>query len=166
MQDVETEENVSATKCARQAKENAKKRIMEMTRENWVVKPMHGQYHERVTIEDVVKEGTHKWLKSASLKGETEEFIIAAQDQSLARNMYRNKIIKDGTNPKCRLCHEHDETIEHITSGCPALAKKEYLERHDKVLIYLHWKICKHYNIAVPFRWYEHKPSTVVEGKI
>ena len=165
MQDVETEENVSATKCARRAKEHAKKRFMEMTRENWVAKPMHGQYPERVNKADVDKEGTHKWLKSASLKGETEGFIIAAQDQSLATNMYRNKIIKDGTNPKCRLCHEYDETIEHITSGCPALAKKEYLERHDKALIYMHWKICKHYDIAVPSRWHEHKPSTVFEGK-
>ena len=29
----------------------------------------------------------------------------------------------------------------------------------------MHWKICKYYNVEVPFRWYEHKPSTVVEGK-
>ena len=99
------------------------------------------------------------------MKGETEGFIVAAQDQSLATNNYRNKIIKDGTNPKCRLCHEYDETIEHIISGCPVLAKKEYLERHDKALIYMHWKIFKHYDIAVPSRWYEHKPSTVTEGK-
>ena len=111
------------------------------------------------------KEGTHKRLKSASLKGETEGFIVAAPDQSLATNNYRNKIIKDGTNQKCRLCQEYDETIEHIISGCPVLAKKEYLERHDKAPIYLHRKICKHYDIAVPSRWYEHKPSTVIEGK-
>ena len=92
-------------------------------------------------------------------------FIIAAQDQSLATNNYCSKIIKDGTNPKCRLCHEYDETIEHITSGCSALAKKEYLERHDKALVYMHCKVCKHYNIAVGSKWYEHKPNTVVEGK-
>ena len=29
----------------------------------------------------------------------------------------------------------------------------------------MHWKICKHYNIAVTSKWYEHKPNTVVEGK-
>ena len=165
MHDIEVEENASPTKCAREAKKCAKKRIMEIMKENWEAKPMHGQYPVRVNKVDVDKEGTHKWLKSASLKGETEGFIIAAQDQSLATNNYRNKIIKDGTNPKCRLCHEHDETIDHIISGCPVLAKKEYLERHDKALIYMHWKICKHYDIAVPSRWYEHKPSTVMEGK-
>ena len=124
---------------------------------------MQGQYPERVKNSDKDKESTYKWLKS--LKGETEGFIIAAQDQSLATNNYRNKIIKDGTNPKCRLCPDYDETIEHITSGCPVLAKRDYLERHDKALIYMHWKICKYYNVEVPFRWYEHKPSTVVEGK-
>ena len=120
---------------------------------------MHGQYPKRVNKSDIDKESTYKWLKSSSLKGETEGFIIAAT------NNYRNKIIKDGTNPKCRLCHDYDETIEHITSGCPVLAKREYLERHDKALIYMHLKICKYYNVEVPFRWYEHKTSTVVEGK-
>ena len=93
MQDIEVEENGSPTKYARKAKENAKKRIMEIMKEKWEAKPMHGQYPERVNKADVDKEGTHKWLKSASLKGETEEFIIAAQDQSLATNNYRNKII-------------------------------------------------------------------------
>ena len=123
--------------------------MVEMIKENWEKKPMHGQYPDRVKKADVDKEGTHIWLRSASFKGETEGFIIAAQDQSLATNNYRSKIIKDGTNPKCRLCHEYDETIEHITSGCSALAKKEHLERHDKALVYIHWKICKHYHIAV-----------------
>ena len=70
---------------------------------------------------------------SASLKGETEGFIFAAQDQSIATNNYRNKIIKDGTNPKCRLCHEYDETIEHIISGCPALAKRNTLKDMTKL---------------------------------
>ena len=29
----------------------------------------------------------------------------------------------------------------------------------------MHWKICEYYNVEVPIRWYEHKLSTVVEGK-
>ena len=128
-------------------------------------KPIHGQCPYRVKKADVDKENTHKWLRSASLKGETEGFIIIAQDQSLATNNYRNKMVKDGTNPKCRLCHEYNETIEHISSGCSALAKKEYLERHDKALISMHWKMCKPYNIAVTSKWCEHKPSMLVEGK-
>lgn len=45
---------------------------------------MHGQYPERVSKTDVDKEGTHKWLSSASLKGGTVVFIIPTHDQSLA----------------------------------------------------------------------------------
>ena len=44
---------------------------------------------------------------------------------------------------KCRLCKQHEETIEHLTSGCPILAKNEYLMRHDKVCTHLHYSICK-----------------------
>ena len=78
---------------------------------------------------------------------------------------YQHKIIKNGASPKCRLCHEFDESIEHIISGCPVLARKEYLERHDKALTYIHWHICKHYEIEVIDKWYDHKPNTVTEGK-
>ena len=106
-----------------------------------------------------------QWLKSSGLKAEMEGFVVAAQDQSLATRYYQHKIIKNGTGPKCRLSHEFDESIEHIISGCPVLAKKEYLERHDKALIYIHWKICKYYQIQVTSKWYEHKPSKVAEGK-
>ena len=70
---------------------------MEILKENWEMKLMHGQYPESVKIVDADKEGTHKQLKSASLKGETGGFIVTAQDQSLATNNYRDKIIKDGT---------------------------------------------------------------------
>jgi nitrate reductase cytochrome c-type subunit len=34
---------------------------------------------------------------------------------------------------KCRLCHQLDETIDHIIPACPILAKEHYVKRHDKV---------------------------------
>ena len=123
------------------------------------------KYPERIDREDVDKELTHKWLQSSGLTAETEGFIIAAQDHSLATRYYQHKIMKNGTDPKCRLCHEFDESLEHIISGCPLLAKKEYRERHDKALTYIHWNICKYYQIQVTSKWYEHKPSKVAEGK-
>ena len=100
IQDTETGENESATQIARHSKECANKRIVETISENWKAKPMHGPYPERVNKSDIDKESTYKWLKISSLKGETEGFIIAAQDQNLSTNNYRNKIIKDGTNHK------------------------------------------------------------------
>ena len=77
---------------------------------------------------------------------------------------YRHHIIKDGTQPQCRICGIYDETIHHLVSGCPELAKTEYIHRHNKVAAYLHWKICKRYKIKAPEKWYEHQPSTVTES--
>ena len=45
------------------------------------------------------------------------------------------------------------------------LAKTDYLERHNKAAVYIHWKVCQHYSIEIPERWYEHKPETVTENE-
>jgi hypothetical protein len=37
---------------------------------------------------------------------------------------YATKILKTETDSKCRLCHQFDETIDHIISACPILAKE------------------------------------------
>ena len=81
-------------------------------------------------------------------------FIIAAQDQSLAIRLYHASIIKDGSSPLCRMCNKYDETIDHIVSGCPELAKTEYIHRHDKTASYIHWKVCHNYNIKTSEMWY------------
>ena len=124
---------------------------------------MHGQYPNRVGKPDVDQLQTHRWLKSAGLKAETEGLIIAAQDQSLATKSYHHRIIKDNTDPKCRMCNQYEETIDHIVSGCPVLAKTEYMQRHNKAAGYMHWKICQHYNIPTSEVWYKHEPESVVE---
>ena len=36
--------------------------------------------------------------------------------------------------------------------------------RHNRVGQYIHWKICDHYNIKTPDKWYEHKPLPVVDN--
>ena len=46
-----------------------------------------------------------------------------------------------------RICGQFQETVDHLFSGCPELAKTEYIQRHNKAAAYLHWTICKHYNI-------------------
>ena len=40
----------------------------------------------------------------------------------------------------CKICNKHEETIDHIISGCPELAKTDYLERYNKAAAYIHWK--------------------------
>ena len=153
------------TLFAKRVKQETKKKAYEKMRQIWEGKPMHGQYPTRVNKSDVEVEQTHKWLKSPGLKGETEGLVIAAQDQSLATRSYHNKIIKDGTDPKCRMCNEFEETIDHIVAGCPVLANTEYIQRHDKAAGYLHWRICKHYHFPTADKWYEHKPEKVTENE-
>ncbi|XP_020899453.1 uncharacterized protein LOC110238147 [Exaiptasia diaphana] len=95
---------------------------------------------------------------------ERRGFIIAAQDQCIKTNYYRNKILKDGTDPMCRICGKNQETID-LVSGCSELSKTEYIHRHNKAAAYLHWAICKHYNIEVKDKYYEHEPSTVEDNE-
>ena len=46
----------------------------------WRKKPLHGRYPLRIDNADVDRTTTHQWFSSSSLKGETEDFILAAQD--------------------------------------------------------------------------------------
>jgi cell division protein FtsL len=64
-------------------------------------------------------------LKYDDIKGETESTIVAAQDQAISTNSFKNKTLKKEIESKCRLCKQHEETIDHLTSGCPILAKNE-----------------------------------------
>ena len=88
---------------------------------------------------------------------------MAAQDQEISTNYFKNKILKQEIESKCRLCKQHEETIDHLTSGCPILAKNEYLTRHDKACIYLQYSICKALGIETTHKWYTHMPKPVCE---
>jgi len=77
------------------------------------------------------------------MKGETESEIIAAQGQALQTKYYATKILQTERDSKCRLCRQFDETMEHIISACPVLAKEQYIKRHDRVCAELYFHICK-----------------------
>ena len=129
------------------------------------IKSAPRKYPQRVKEADVNQDKTHRWLKAAGLKAETEGFIIAAQGQSLPTRWYRHNILKKpDVNPKCRLCGRFDETIDHLVSGCPELAKTEYTHRHNTAAAHMHWKICKEFGIEVKERCYEHVPKNVTEN--
>ena len=71
--------------------------------------------------------------------GETGSAIVAAQDQVININYFKNKILKEENDGKCGLCKLHEETTDHLTSGCPILVKNEYLMRYDKVCAHLQY---------------------------
>jgi hypothetical protein len=68
---------------------------------------------------------------------------VAAQDQALQTKYYATKILNTETDSKCRLCQQFYETIDHIISACPILAKEQYIKRHDRVCTQLHFNIGK-----------------------
>ena len=114
---------------------------------------------------DVDKTTTYQWLSNSRLKVETEGSILAAQDLSLASRMCQAKILKNGGDPRCRLCTHSEETINHMISGCQTIVNTEYLQRHDRVAKFIHWTLCKHYEILHTEKWHEHIPESAIEGK-
>ena len=110
---------------------------------------MHGQYIRNIDRQLISEEDTFLWLSKGDLKAETESEIVAAQDQVLQTKYYATKILNTETDSKCRLCQQFDETIDHIISACPILAKEQYIKRHETVCAQLHFNICKEVGVKL-----------------
>jgi hypothetical protein len=82
-------------------------------------------------------------MKFRDIKGETESTIVAAQDHAISTNYFKRKTLKEEITSRYRPCKEFEETIYHLISGCPIMAKNEYVIRHDRVCTHLHYSICK-----------------------
>ncbi len=158
------EKGGTAREIVKRLKDKLKTGLQNAMLKRWQEKPLHGQYPKKLNREEIDQEQTQHWLRSAGLKAETEGFLIAAQDQSLPTRNYQKHIMKQNTLSKCRMCGSWEETINHIVSGCPTLAKKEYIYRHDRVGTFIHWKLCQHYEIPTEDRWYKHTPEKVTEN--
>jgi hypothetical protein len=130
--------------------------IAEKTNEKWRGKRMHGQFPRNLEEKLVNNEQLYRWLKFGNIEGEKESTIVGVKDQAIDTNYFKNKILKEEVDSKCQLCKQHEETIDHLTSGCPILAKKEYLMRHDKVGAHLHYSMCKALGIETTDKWYTH----------
>jgi protoporphyrinogen oxidase len=104
---------------------------------------VHGQYIWNIDRQLISEEDTFFWLTKGDLNAETESEIVAAQEQVLHMKYYVSKILNTETNSKCRLCQQFDETIDHIISACPILAKEQFIKQHDRLSAQLHFNICK-----------------------
>jgi Ni,Fe-hydrogenase III component G len=96
----------------------------EVLKNKWKNKVMHGQYIRNIDRRLISEEVTFLWFSKGDLKAETESEIIAAQDQAIQTKYYATKILNTETDSKCRLFQQFDETIDHIISACPILAKE------------------------------------------
>ena len=92
---------------------------------------------------DLSSNDTWQWLLRGELKKETEGMIKAAQDQTGRSRDIQRAINVTNISPKCRKYNQKDETINHITSERPELAKNQYKKGHGTVARAVHWNLCK-----------------------
>jgi len=104
---------------------------------------MHGQCFRNIDRQLISEEDTLLWLSKGDLEAENESEIVEAQDQALQRKYYATKILDTETDSKRRLCLQFDETLDHIITACPILAKEQYIKRHDRVCEQIHFNICR-----------------------
>ena len=124
-------------------------------------KRLHGHHEKQSHRRFVDKKDTHKWLKSAGLKGETEGFIFAIQDQVVRTRAYEKSILRSNVDDTCRMCGKEPETLMHLVSGCPTLAQTEYISRHDAVAKHIHWQLLRDRGNETCDHPWEHQPQTI-----
>jgi len=68
---------------------------------------MHRQLPRNLDEKVVEIKQSYCWLKSGDIKGETESTMVAAQDQAISTNYFKNKILKEETESICGLCKQN-----------------------------------------------------------
>jgi len=92
----------------------------------WTSKQLHGQ-HKRQEPDIASVENACKWMpESTGLKIEKEALITVAQHQALDTKCHKAKILHPTNDPKCRMGKDKDETVAHIVSACPKIARSLY----------------------------------------
>ena len=99
------------------------------------------------------------------IKRETESLLIAAQNNAIRTNHIKTRIDKTQQSCKSRLCHDRNETINHIISKCSKLAQKEYKTRHDWMGKVIHREMCKKFKFDHTNKWYMHNTAPVLENE-
>ena len=125
---------------------------------------MHGQFQK--ATEKVKGNKSWDWLKKGYLKKETENTIIAAQDQALCTENMRKTVYGENVDSTCRVSGSANETVAHIAAECQKLAQKKYKQvRHDNVAKVIKWKLCKKWGFEKSDQWYTHKSEKVLESE-
>lgn len=109
--------------------------------------PLHEKYPKQILGKYVVQAQTSWKLRTAGLNSETEVFIIVVKGQRFMTIYYRNKFLKNSTDPMCMICNKRQETIDHLAYGYSEVAKAEDIEKPNKSTEYLYWAACEHYKI-------------------
>jgi hypothetical protein len=54
---------------------------------------------------------SYKWINFRDITGEIGSKLLAAKDQAIRNNYFKNKILKEEIDSKCRLCKQHEELL-------------------------------------------------------
>jgi hypothetical protein len=146
------------------AVQNMKEAMKKKRYDGWKQKPMHGQYIRQFE-DNVDVNRTFQWLRKSDFTIESEGFITAAQDQAIqTRNIAKN-IYHTAPSDKCRMCNKHVESVTHILAECPFIAQTLYMERHNQVAAYIHWKLSKLNALETEYdTWTQHTPRKIIEN--
>ena len=100
-------------------------------------------------------------------KGELkrENLFCAAQEQAIRTNSVKYIIDRTNETPLCRLCNKNTESVTHIISTCPNLAKNQYQKRADKIAKKTNWLLRKKFHLECNDKWYEHGSDSVLENE-
>jgi len=80
-------------------------------------KPLHGKYHQQINkVPDI--EQSYQWQRKAVLKDSTEALIMAALEQALSSRAIEAGVYHTRQPPRCRLCKEASETVQHMVKEC------------------------------------------------
>jgi hypothetical protein len=128
----------------------------------WHTGALHSVYHTQVSeVGDLHQ--TYQWLSKCDLTANTESLIMAAQEQALPTRQLQAHIYRTRDDPRCRLCKESPETVQHIISGCKQVAGVAYTERHNNVAGVVYRGLCTQYGLNQPQHWWE-TPNKVNEN--
>ena len=102
------------------------------------------------------EEECHSWL-GQNLHGRKTSSIMTMLEQMVETRSW--KVSRGLAQDKqCRVCHERDETVEHIVAGCKVLANSEYLMRHNRALMIMAVNWAKEYElIGNDVIWYKER---------
>ena len=84
---------------------------------------------------------------SQNLHGRKTSSIMTMLEQIVETRLWKaaRRLVQDEHS---RVCHERNETIDHIVAGCKVLANSEYLSRHDRTLMIMEVAWEKEYELA------------------
>ena len=75
------------------------------------------------------------------LYGRMPQRIPSLEYKSFTNNCYLPRFTT--TDEKCRLCGDSLENVQHILSGCSALAQTKYLQRHNNAFKILFFEVLR-----------------------